>query len=124
MGYFYIGFDYKNRKNGIFKIGQTINLASRLSNIRHFDNFQCLGYLELPEATKSEMLFIESCVRLDLERIGFTQTQNDHFLYRIEQGKKYEQAAEIAQITLKFAIEACQIKKIPYEIGNKTFKRS
>ena len=47
MGCFYVGFDYKNRKNGYLKIGETSakSPAARLANIRHYDNFQLLGYI-------------------------------------------------------------------------------
>ena len=127
MGYFYTGFDYKNRKNGYFKIGETGNrLSARLANIRHYDSFQCLGYLVLPKATKADRQLIESIVRVKLERatdFNLTHTQNDHFLYDIRPNDKYEQAYEIAGFALDCAIKACEQWGIEYTIGTKVMKR-
>ena len=127
MGYFYTGFDYKNRKNGYFKIGETGNrLSARLANIRHYDSFQCLSYLVLPKATKAERQLIESIVRVKLERapqFGLTQTQNDHFTYSIRANEKYEQAYEIAGFALDCAIKVCEQWDIKYAIGMKVMKR-
>ena len=60
MGCFYTGFDYKNRKNGYFKIGETEkeSPAQRLQKIRSTDSFQCLGYIRLIDETKSERLYV------------------------------------------------------------------
>jgi hypothetical protein len=128
MGYVYVGFDYKNRKNGYLKIGETgqKSLSTRLSNIRQYDSFQCLGYLELHNETKSERLFVESFVRMMLERNNkeLTQVQNDHFAYKIEQGNKYKQAQEYANNALQYAQNACLIANIQHTIGTKTYKRS
>lgn len=128
MGYFYTGFDYKNRKNGYFKIGETgqKNLGSRLSNIRQYDSFQCLGYIELINETLSERRLVESYVRVMMERIPeLTQTQNDHFLYTIEsKERKYEQAQEYAEQALHHARCACQLFSIQFKEGTKVFKRS
>lgn len=126
MGCFYTGFDYKNRKNGYWKNGETGGKtpAARLAVIRHYDSFQCLGYLIFHNETKSERLFVESMVRVKMERAGFEQVQNDHFLYKIEEGRKYEQAEEIAKQVMAWAIEACEFIGIDYEIGTKKYKRS
>ena len=128
MGYFYTGFDYKNRKNGYFKIGETglQYLSVRLAIIRQTDCFQCLGYLVLPKSTKAERRLIESTVRLQLERapqFGLTQTQNDHFTYSIRANEKYEQAYEIAGFALDCAIKACEQWGIEYTIGTKEMTR-
>ena len=128
MGYFYTGFDYKNRKNGYFKIGETglRYLSTRLANIRRSDSFQCLGYLILPKATKSERRLIESTVRLQLERatqFGLTQIQNDHFAYNIRANEKYQQAHEIAGFALDCAIKVCEQWGIEYTIGTKEMTR-
>ena len=127
MGYFYTGFDYKNRKQGYFKIGETgqKSLASRLATIRQHDSFQCLGYIALEGETKAERLLIESHVRVMLSRTdGLEHTQNDHFLYGIEsKDRKYEQAYEIAEIALRYAEDICKLYGIKYSRGTKQYKR-
>lgn len=128
MGSFYTGFDYKNRVNGYFKIGETSGKtpAARLASIRQTDCFQCLGYLLLKNETKAERLFVESYVRMMMERRlpQLQHTQNDHYLYRIEsKERKYEQAQEFANIALELAQEACKMAGISYQIGTKVYKR-
>jgi hypothetical protein len=126
MGCFYTGFDYKNRKNGYFKIGETSGKtpAARLSQIRTGDSFQCLGYLILHNESKPERLFVESYVRMMMSK-KYEHTQNDHFLYRIEsKERKYPQAFEMANEALEYAKTACSLANIDYDIGTKTYKRS
>ena len=128
MGSFYTGFDYKNRKNGYFKIGESEKPtpASRLSNIRSTDSFQCLGWLHLIGETKAERLFVEAYVRMKVERLAdLTHTQNDHFLYKIESKEmKYSQAQRYADLALSYAIDACMMIGVQWEFGKKTYKRS
>ena len=128
MGAFYTGFDYKNRVNGYFKIGETSGKtpAARLATIRQTDCFQCLGYLLLKNETKAERLYVESYVRMMVERKcpALTHTQNDHYLYRIEsKERKYAQAQEFADFALSLAKEACEMVGITYEVGKKVYKR-
>ena len=128
MGYFYTGFDYKNRKHGYFKIGETgqSNLGARLSSIRQTDSFQCLGYIKLNDETHAERLLVESYVRVMMERLPeLTHIQNDHYLYEIDnKDTKYEQAQKFANEALYYAKHACQMFNIQWEEGTKTFKRS
>ena len=126
MGCFYTGFDYKNRKNGYFKIGETMfnTPARRLATIRHSDCFQCLAWLEMKGETQNERRAVEAMVRVRMERLeGMTAMQNDHFSYAIEQGKKYEQANELAEMAIQFAIEECERMGIQWVRGTKTYKR-
>lgn len=124
MGCFYTGFDYYNRVNGYFKIGESSykTPAKRYSQIRQTDHFQGLGYLTFTDDTKAQRLFVESYVRMKLST-KYEHTQNDHFLYNIEKGRKYEQAQEMAEEALNYAEEACKIANISYKRGKKTFKR-
>ena len=124
MGCFYVGFDYKNRKNGYFKIGETSGKspAQRLAVIRQYDSFQLLGYLVFEDDTKPQRLFVESYVRMKLAE-QYEHTQNDHFLYNITPGAKYEQAEAIASMAMRYAEEACKFGNIPYHIGTKQYKR-
>lgn len=124
MGCFYAGFDYKNRKNGYFKVGESGDKtpAARLANIRQGDSFQCLGYLLFENDTKPQRLFIESYVRMKMAE-HYEHTQNDHFLYTIRQGEKYEQAQEMAKEALGYAEEACKMANVKYKYGTKQYKR-
>lgn len=128
MGCIYTGFDYKNRKNGYFKIGETEKPtpAARLSNIRSSDSFQCLGWIRLYGETKAERLFVESYVRMMMERNPeLTHMQNDHFSYTItSKEQKYAQAYNFAKEALNHTIDVCKLAGIAYEIGNKEYKRS
>ena len=127
MGYFYTGHNYTNRKHGKFKLGETgkNNLNVRLSNIRHAEgHFQCLGYLILKHETRTERLFIESYARMMMEREpALTHVQNDHFVYDIEQGHKYEQAYTIAGKALDYAVKACKMIGVEYEYGTQIFPK-
>lgn len=128
MGCFYTGFDYKNRKNGYFKIGESGQKtpAKRLAAIRQTDAFQCLGYLLFENDSKSERLFIESYVRMMLPKRcpNLTHTQNDHYTYSIEsKDRKYSQAQEFADMALALAKEACEQIGLTYKIGTKSYKR-
>lgn len=127
MGFLYTGFDYKNRKNGYFKIGETGQkyLTSRLQVIQHYDCFQCLGYLILKNESKSERLLVESYTRVMMSKVaGLVHTQNDHFLYSIEsKERKYAQAYELAEMALTYAEEICKQIGVEYERGTKIYKR-
>lgn len=128
MGCFYVGFDYKNRKNGYLKIGQTgyNSPARRFSNIRKEDCFQCLGYIVLENESEPARLKIESDVRWGLSLVdGLTHTQNDHFLYAIASAEeKYAQAQTIADYALDLAKKACDNISVKYTDGTQTFKRA
>ena len=125
IGWFYVGYDFLNRVYGYFKIGETGKqyLSTRLGQIRQGDAFECLGFLKLFDVTDAERWFIESSTRLMMERAGYTHTQKDHFLYRIEKGRKEEQAFEMAEQALNFAISACELIGVKYEKGYKKYKR-
>lgn len=128
MGCFYAGFDYKNRKNGYFKIGETEKdtPAARLSAIRTSDSFQCLRWIHLINETRAERLYVEAYARMMMEtHPDLTHTQNDHFLYMIHsKEEKYTQAQAYADLAIKYAITACDMIGIEYENGSKTYRRS
>ena len=126
MGWFYTGYDFLNRKNGYFKIGETGEkyLSTRLGQIRLHDAFECLGFLRLINDTKSERLYVESYVRMMMEREeGLTHVQNDHFCYEIRKGEKHAQAEAYAQKALAYAKVACTFAGIEYVEGYKQYKR-
>ena len=128
MGCFYTGFDYKNRKNGYFKIGESEKPtpAARLSSIRSTDSFQCLGWIHLINESKAERLYVEAYVRMMMEKHpDLTHTQNDHYLYNIKsKEEKYSQAQSYADLAISYAINACNMAGIEWEKGTKTYKRS
>ena len=124
MACFYTGFNYFCRKNGIFKLGETgkDTPAQRLSSIRQNEHFQCLAWIKMPKATKSERLAVEAHARLKMSYL-FEQVQNDHFLYKITPNRKYEQAQEMANLAIGYAVEACEMYNISYSMGTKEYKR-
>ena len=124
MACFYTGFNYFRRLNGLFKLGESgkNTPAQRLSTIRQKEHFQCLGWITMPKATKSERLAVEAHARLKMSYL-FEQIQNDHFIYKITPNRKYEQAQEMANLAIRYAIEACEMYNIAYSIGNKEYKR-
>jgi hypothetical protein len=129
MGCFYTGFDYKNRVNGYFKIGETGDKtpARRLASIRSTDSFECLGYLLLDNDSKAERWLVESYVRMKLARecAELTHIQNDHFTYKIaSKAEKYSQAQMFADMALNYAKEICDREGISYKVGTKKYKRS
>ena len=127
MGCFYVGFDYKNKKNGYFKIGETSKATptQRIRQIQQNDCFQCLGYIKLIDETYAERLFIESAVRLYLSKMpSLTHIQNDHFLYKIiSKEEKYNQAETIAELALTYAEKICKENNIRFKKGTKKISR-
>ena len=125
MGCFYVGFRYKQRKNGVLKIGETgyETPANRLGQIRRVECFQCLGWIHLIGETRSQRLYVESYVRMKMEQKGLSHFGNDHFAYAIEEGMKYEQADYLSVVALHYAEEACKQQGIQYEYGRKQYKR-
>ncbi len=128
MAAFYTGFDWRNRKNGYFKIGETGGKtpAARLSQIRANDAFQCLGYILMPDASKPERLAVEAHVRLMMDRNfpELTHTQNDHYLYQMaDREHKYTQVQVFADAAISYAIAACEMYHIAWTMGTKQYKR-
>lgn len=127
MGFFYTGYNYQQKKYGKFKLGESgkTRLNDRLSQIRLAEgNFECLGYLILKDETRTQRLFVESYARMMMEKEPeLTHIQNDHFTYEISKGRKKEQAQTIANKALSYAITACEMANIEYEIGEQTFSK-
>lgn len=121
MGYFYTGYNFQKKKYGYFKLGETgkPRLNDRLSQIRLIEkHFECLGYLILHDETQAQRRFVESYARMMMEKEPYlTQVQNDHFIYDITKGRKKTQAQDIANKTLSYAITACEMANIEYEMG-------
>ena len=127
MGYFYTGYNFQQKKYGKFKLGETgkARLNDRLSQIRLTEtNFECLGYLILKNETHTQRLFIESYSRMMMEKEPeLTHIQNDHFTYEIIKGHKAAQAQAIANKALSYAITACEMAEVEYEMGTQIFPK-
>lgn len=127
MGYFYTGYNFQQKKYGKFKLGETgrPRLNDRLSQIRLVEtNFECLGYLILKDETRTQRLFIESYSRMMMEKEPeLTHIQNDHFIYDIIKGHKKAQAQAIANKALSYAITACEMAGVEYEMGTQNFPK-
>ena len=126
MGCFYTGRNFRRWVNLRFKLGESDKdtPASRLSGIRREEPFECLGYLKLPNSTKSERLYVESYARLMVERSKkFTQQGNDHFVCKNETANKDGVASLFSTLALGYAMDACKMMGIEYEVGTKTYKR-
>ena len=130
MAVFYIGYNYKARKNGTLKIGESgQNTPSRrLISIRQSETFECMGAIKLIDGTKPTRLYVESHVRFMLERTynELTSVGNDHFTYTINQGRgaKKKQIDEYVRFAMEEAVKLCEMYGIAYEIIDHTkYKR-
>lgn len=94
----------------MFKIGQTTTIISdRMKNIRKTDkNVQFLFYAEF-NSTKAELDFIESAVRLAMEKNNYELYGIDHFI------KKYS-VKRAEKIVLKAITETLNYFKIDFKI--------
>ena len=119
LSFFYVG------KNGVEeeyltpKIGETKQTPNkRESHIRSHcpedKHFQMLGVLVMVNATKAERQFVESYVRMKMEKYG-KNIKNDHFLVRAR-AKKYRESQYIAFaiLALCYAVECCEKEHFPY----------
>ena len=111
-GYIYNGNYVNQRKNGITKIGMTMNSpAARRAVIQNQSGhkFRMAKYIRIVDITKEDLLFVESWVRRSMARVeGLTYDaqSNDHFTFTIEKGCKHDQFEAYADLTMQFAIEA------------------
>lgn len=115
-GFFYVGGKTANSVNGYVKIGETsTSINQRIAMLKQSEhNFYLLQYIALPNATKAERLMVESFVRLNLERDGYTHTQNDHFTFAMNKGNKAELYNAFADNAIKYAVQACKLFGIDY----------
>lgn len=114
MGCVYTGYKTNRRKNGFFKVGMT-EQSRPTSRLSAYD-LHGIFYLSIPKSTKSELLFIESSMRVAVERAGLKLNGNDCFQYLIDPLHKKEQACAIADIALRAACDACERLQLSYKI--------
>lgn len=114
MGCVYTGYKTNRRKNGFFKVGMT-EKSEPTSRLTAY-NLQGIFYLEIPKATKAELLYIESSMRVSVERAGLRLDGNDCFFYLIDTPNKKQQIQMIAEIALHAARQACNSLQLKYFI--------
>lgn len=114
MGCVYTGYKTNRRKNGFFKVGMT-EKSKPTSRLTAY-NLQGVFYLEIPKATKAELLYIKSSMRVSVERAGLRLDGNDCFLYSIDAPNKKQQIQMIAGIALRAAQQACNNLQLNYSI--------
>jgi len=111
-GYIYNGNYVNQRKNGVTKIGMTMNSpSSRRASIEASSGhkFRMAKYIRIEGITKEDLLFVESWVRRSMAQVDgltYDAQSNDHFTFTIIHGEKYDQFANFADLTMQFAIEA------------------
>jgi hypothetical protein len=121
-GYIYNGNYVNQRKNGITKIGMTMASPSgRRANIEATSGhkFRLSKYIRIANITKEDLLFVESWVRRSMAQVDgltYDAQSNDHFTFSIEVGRKAEQFARFADLTMQFAVEAMHFMGYPDEV--------
>ena len=102
-GYFYIGYQYKRKKRGCFKIGITGRTPkARENEINKNEVFKIYTSISFNDISKPALEKIEADVRFKLSLISkYNSIQNDHFLYDIENSKK--DILEISQKAIEYA---------------------
>lgn len=117
MGYFYAGGKTNQQIHARGKIGESNQkyLSSRVGKIRNDEgNFVVFEYLEIPNSTKAITRSIEGDVRLMLERAGYKNIQNDHFVWETTKERKMEDYHNFAHLAIQFAMAYCDFRGIPY----------
>lgn len=118
MGCIYCGYDNDKRKNGSLKIGMT----ERNTPTARFSACGIIGlwYFQISNATKAELLMIESAARLAGERAaGLKQYGNDHFHYTMycsRQPQKYQEALRVAAPIQVVIAQACEMYGLTYRL--------
>lgn len=115
-GFVYVGIRAKRRVFGRSKVGTTENpLKTRISCIRSKGekDFTVKAYIRLRNCTKSQLEFIESAMKVELEKC-YQHVQNDHFEYKLID--KEEDNKTFVDRAIRFGTEACQWKHLNYEV--------
>lgn len=129
MGYFYAGGKTNQRVNGYGKMGETNQkyLSARVAAIRHSEgNFVVFKYLEIPNSTQAVTRAVEGHVRFMLERVGYQNVQNDHFVWRSEKGQMMQDYINFTDKAIEFAKQYCEMVGIKYveKVGKTTVKKT
>ncbi len=107
-GYFYIGYQYKRKKYGCFKIGITGRTPkARENELNKKEVFKIYTSIGFENISKPALEKIEADVRFKLSLMPeYNSVQNDHFLYDINNSKNdikkiSEKAIEYAEQSYK-----------------------
>ena len=111
MGCVYTGLDTRKSVNGSFKIGMTENKTptSRLTA----NGLTLLYYVHIPNASKAELLLMESAMRVAVERMGKKLSGNDYFSYNAR-GNKWTPAIQMGKTARDAAIAVCEQLNLKY----------
>ena len=119
MGFVYAGCKTNNSVNAYAKIGETNRkyLSSRIGEIRHSEgNFVVLYYIEIKDSTPAMTKAIEGHMRFLLEKAGYVNTQNDHFVWKTNKNVKMQEYETFAKMAIDAACEYCDFMGIKYEL--------
>ena len=107
MGCVYTGIKTSRSVNGFFKIGMT----QEEKPTRRWAAYDLTGlmWVYCPNATKTELFYLESVARLTCERMGMILMGNDCFHYSIDKTiNKISQGMAIAQTVTQAVCEECE----------------
>lgn len=129
MGYFYVGAKTNQKINAYGKVGETNvrYLSTRVAQIRHAEgNFVVLKYLSIPNSTQAMTRAIEGDVRFMLERDGYQNVQNDHFVWTTNKENKMMDYYDFANKAITYAEQYCIMRGIEYTVheGNPNARRT
>jgi hypothetical protein len=119
MGYFYIGANTRKSKNGLAKIGETGQryISQRMSVLRQEEGcFTLLKYIEMPNSTKAEQLYVEAVARLAVERAGYRHMGKDHYAVPVTPATKACVYDNIVNIAINAVCKACEDMSITYMV--------
>ena len=117
MGYFYAGGKTNQQTHAKAKIGETNQryLSTRVGQVRKKEgNFVVFEYLEIPNSTQAITRAIEGDVRLMMERAGYVNVQNDHFVWETDKHNKMDEYKRFSHLAIQFAMDYCDFRSIPY----------
>lgn len=117
MGFVYAGGKTNQKTNGYLKIGETNQkyLSMRVGEIRAREgNFVVFKYLEIPNSSLSVTRAIEGHARMMLERDGYQQVQNDHFVVNMTPATKDAIYNEFVNRAIQHMTAYCDMMGIEY----------
>lgn len=119
MQIFYTGNVPYTRENAVAKIGETnTTMAQRASTLRQEEGgmFKIAEYLILKDNCDSVTKAVEGFVRWQLEKIGYENVGNDHFVWKSTASERQADYKEFTEFAIKFAVRFCEMNGIEYEI--------
>lgn len=129
MGYVYVGGKTNQKINGYLKIGETnkAKISQRIAEIRHKEgNFVVFQYLEIPNSTPAITRAVEGHARMMLERDGWEQVQNDHFVITMTPDTRDAIYKDFVSQAIRHMCAYCDMVGIEYQVkkGDPTARRN